>query len=291
MRPLSVKTVHAILAGLLSVPCLAGQGSSSCTGGDPLSEAGFVECARGATRRYQDRAAAVLDGYRRIGDDFPSMGEHWIHVGLVFDGEFDPAQPEVLTYVVVGELPVLLGVAYLLPLLEGETPPDWPAGPDAWHDHYRTLDEETLVPGHHMSGTGGEGPRLAMLHAWIWSESPSGVFAADNWAIPYLRLGLSVSDAAPAVPRALSLVSGGAEYFERVVARAQGRDADAPPGVTAAFDSALAEVGVVLDGRAGSRLDAGEEARLAGIWERLWARIGNLVDPAALDQLGHLNIP
>ena len=37
-------------------------------------------------REIQDRAVAIADGYRQIGSDFPSMGEHWINIGLLFDG-------------------------------------------------------------------------------------------------------------------------------------------------------------------------------------------------------------
>ena len=46
----------------------------------------FVDLVRVATDRYHDRARAVADGYRLIGRDFPGMGEHWVNVGLLFDG-------------------------------------------------------------------------------------------------------------------------------------------------------------------------------------------------------------
>ena len=65
----------------------------------------FVACAHAGTERYRDQAMAVLDGYRRIGSDFPGMGEHWIRIALVFDSTIDARQPEVLTYVVVGGVP------------------------------------------------------------------------------------------------------------------------------------------------------------------------------------------
>jgi hypothetical protein len=245
----------AILAGLLA------QEAVSC--------ADFVDCARAGTARYRDRGAAILDGYRRIGGDFPAMGEHWIRVGLVFDGQFDPARPEVLSYIVVDDEPVLLGVAYALPLLAGETPPDGPPGPGAWHDHYRTIEDETFLPAHHMPGM-ADSPRIAMLHAWIWSENPEGTFAADNWAIPYLRLGLEVSEGPFSAARALSLATGGAEHFRRVVDRAVELADGQGPGVQAVFDAAREEVGEVLGRNRGPRLREEETARLSGIWERLW---------------------
>jgi hypothetical protein len=79
----------------------------------------FIESAREATRKYQDQSVAILDGYRPIGRDFPSMGEHWINTGLLFDGKFDAAHPEILTYIRVSGSPWLLGVAYAIPLLPG----------------------------------------------------------------------------------------------------------------------------------------------------------------------------
>ena len=112
------------------------------------SVSSFVDCARAATERYHDQANAMLDGYRVIGGDFPAMGEHWINVSLLFDGRFDAAHPEVLTYTVVAGAPRLLGVAYALPLLAGEAAPDWPPGADAWHDHARTIEQETLLSQH-----------------------------------------------------------------------------------------------------------------------------------------------
>jgi hypothetical protein len=147
----------------------------------------FIECARKATAKYKDQSLAILDGYRRVGTDFPAMGEHWIKIGLLFDGQLDANHPEVLNYVVVAGKPELAGVAYALPLLENESPPDWPAGRSAWHDHSRSLEDETIVPHHNAAGHDGA-PRLSMLHVWLWLDNPEGIFAADNWAIPYLRL-------------------------------------------------------------------------------------------------------
>ena len=54
---------------------------------------------------HSDQRVAVLDGYRRIGRDFPGMGEHRIRIGLIFDGRFDPSRPEVLNYVDVDGTP------------------------------------------------------------------------------------------------------------------------------------------------------------------------------------------
>lgn len=122
-------------------------------------EVAFLERARAATEKYRDQAAAVLDGYRRIGSDFPAMGEHWIRINLLFDGKIDAERPELLTYIPDSGKPRLLGVVYAVPLLPGESSPDFPAGRNAWHDHFRTLEDETVLPHHHFSGSAGDEAR------------------------------------------------------------------------------------------------------------------------------------
>lgn len=250
----------------------------------------FIECARAATRKYHDQAAASLDGYRPVGRDFPAMGEHWIRIGLVFDGQFDADRPEVLTYLTVGGTPQLLGVAYALPLLPGEPVPDWPAGKAAWHDHVRTIEDETVQPHHHSSDSARNGARLAMLHAWIWSSNPEGTFAADNWAIPYLRAGIAPPESADsAAAKALALATGGAEYFslsiEAALPGTTGR-----PAIQAAFARARADVEAVLGERTTARATDSEVSRLRHVWSVLWTTIDASVGADTRRQLQHLAI-
>ena len=81
--------------------------------------ASFVEEARAATVRYHDRGVAIAEGYRRLGPDFPGMGEHWINPGLVIQGRLDAARPQVLSYSVIDGEIRLTGAAYALPLPPG----------------------------------------------------------------------------------------------------------------------------------------------------------------------------
>ena len=242
------------------------------------SEAGFIECALAGTSRYHDRAAAILDGYRMIGSDFPSMGEHWINISLLFDGELDPERPEVLSYVVVSGKPRLLGVAYALPLLAGESAPEWPAG-GAWHDHYRTLDDETRLPQHDTPGVRPNLARIAMMHAWIWSENPNGTFAADNWAIPYLRLDIPPPDGAPeAAAKAVSLLSGGADYF--MASLDQMLSQSERQRVELALAHAESEVELLIRRRGAFSLTPRDAADLSEVWFRLW----NTIDAPGAEQ-------
>ena len=65
---------------------------------DDASIARFVAAARSGTERYRDQQAAIEDGFRVVGPDFPGMGEHWIHIGRLLQARFDPARPSLLQY-------------------------------------------------------------------------------------------------------------------------------------------------------------------------------------------------
>jgi hypothetical protein len=255
------------------------------------SPAAFIEQARQATRVYQDQTAAILDGYRRIGRDFPAMGEHWIKIGLLFDGKIDAAHPEVLAYATVSGKPRLLGLAYVLPLLQGESAPDYPAGREAWHAHFRTLDDETFLAQDHSTSHGEHGPRLAMLHAWIWAPNPEGMFAADNWNIPYLRLGITPpAEASNAAAKALSLATGGAEYFLMAVDAA----ASPTPGERGAIEGALLRsrraVEELLRDRPGTALSSSDVRKLSDLWNQLWITIDASVGMETRHRLEQLSI-
>ena len=238
----------------------------------------FLDRARVATEKYQDQPNAILDGYRPIGRDFPGMGEHWVRIGILFDSRIEAEHPEFLTYISVSGKPKLVGLAYALPLLPGEPVPDLPAGKNAWHDHFRSIDDETMVPHHHHTGTADDEPRITMLHVWIWAPNPDGIFAADNWAIPYMRLGMTPPDQAPrAAALALSLASGGADYFSMSI------DAAGPPTkkqrtkIDAAFDRARSAVDRSIREK---DLD-----KLSAIWMELWKAIDASISAQAREQL------
>lgn len=178
------------------------------------SVAAFVSRARAATERYKDQNVAAADGYRRLGPDFPAMGEHWANGEIVVRGEFDASRPGLLTYARINGVPTLTGVVYALPLADNEAPPRFPFDRSLWHDHIGTVDDESLLLAHDAPHGPTGGLRLAVLHAWIWLENPDGTFVTDNWALPYARLGLRVSDRAPAgAARALALLSGATPYY------------------------------------------------------------------------------
>jgi hypothetical protein len=255
--------------------------------GPVAGEAAFAERARTASERYRDRRNAISDGYRRLGPDFPAMGEHWVHPTRMVEGSLEIERPQALAYAIVAGEPVLTGVIYAKPLRQGEAPPEFPFPGLPWHDHVGAIDEESVLLHHAMSAE-GNGFRLSMLHAWVWTSNPDGVFAADNWALPFFRLGLPVPERVP-VPaaRALSLAADGDVYYH-LLFRALTEAGDAEQrAARAALREARARVEQWLGARPepGAPLGGDELGRLAGWWVELWDEIGGTVDYEAAARL------
>jgi len=257
------------------------------------SQSAFLAAARAGTARYRDRDAAIADGYRRIGPDFPSMGEHWVNTGLLVAGVEDPARPPVLEYVTVAGRPTLAGVAYAALVTDGTMPAALPLPPDAWHTHEGRVDEESFILSHagvhdHAAHAPPSGPRVAIAHAWIWVDNPAGRFTTDNWALPGLRLGVAADGPISAeAGRALSLaVESGRGYFVTLIRVAGGADSTE----TARLGDLLARAGVevarrVPPGTAARVLDAADLEELAALWRRTWAALLDAASPTVRARL------
>src|SRR5690348_15128838 len=76
------------------------------------------------------------------------------------------------------------------------------------------------------------GARIAMLHAWLWFDSPAGMFVSDCWVLPFVRGGLPAPSSAPsaAAGRAMSLLTGG-DVFYTALAQAMGEPGPADSAV------------------------------------------------------------
>lgn len=250
-------------------------------------EDAFVREARAATSRYQDVDAAVAAGYRKMGPDMPNMGEHWIQPSMAARGSLDPARPPVLTYLPTDSGKVLTGVAFTAPVRPGEAPPEMPLNAQ-WHFHIGGLEEEAFGHKHAaMHHADEDRTRLAMIHAWIWVDNPDGTFAADNWALPFVRLGISrPSQATPCAAKAAFLLSGGVEYYTRMAQTAT----ELTPAELAAVQTTLEmyrlKVEKMLDGARGFPVDA--EA-LSQLWSELWEVVAQNVNEEARRELSMLS--
>jgi hypothetical protein len=165
-----------------------------------------IEAVRGATERYRDHAAAVRDGYKLFGAEGPLVGEHWYHPDLT-KRPFDVSRPSTLQYATVGGRKVLVGVAYTVYHRPDEPVPEGFAGAeDRWHTHDVAKLARAFVADRPLLrwvvdrrlARGDGRTRLSMVHAWVWSDNPDGVFADEHRALPYLRAGLPAEWAASA---------------------------------------------------------------------------------------------
>ena len=253
--------------------------------------AAFVLRTREATKMYHDLDAAVASGYRLLGPDFPGMGEHWVHIHRAVHGGFEADRPAVLTYAHVGGRRILTGIAYTQPVRPGEAPPELDLPAD-WHFHSGTVDEETLLLNpRSMHHAADDEPRLAMLHAWVWVENPAGLFEQDNWALPFLRLGLPVPETIPPqAGKALFLLTGGAAYYAKLI------DVAGQPSL--ADETAVLDVLADFHDRVESRHVAMQLANvvtetdvewLTAQWHELWIEIERVVRPEVWSEIEMLS--
>ena len=238
----------------------------------------FLAATRSALEAYADPADALAAGFRPLGPDMPHMGQHWVHPGRAVSRDLDPSQPAMLTYLDVGGRAVLTGAAFTIPVAAGASPPDFPA-PGAWHAHAGRLQDEAfgLVP-HGVQDANR--PRLAMLHAWTGVANPDGVWAADNWALPFVRGGYAVPPhVPPAAGRAVALAVGYEPFFNEAVARAARPTPEESEAVAALLSHHRAAIRSRLEATpAGQPPDP---AALADAWRQLWTELERAVPRVA----------
>jgi hypothetical protein len=150
-----------------------------------------LAAARKATAKYQDVRAAEADGYRAVGPNVPGMGIHYVRQGAAKPFSID--EPPILLY---EKDPTsaslrLVGVSYLLVAPSGadEQPATspFPKALASWHRHNNVCvlpDNSASVELTEAQCTGRGGRFTAetswMVHAWIWKDSPTGVFSPTN---------------------------------------------------------------------------------------------------------------
>lgn len=242
-------------------------------------QAAFLRQARHATETYRSVTNAVADGFRPVGADAPAMGRHWVNLARLFDGEIDAARPEILMYAVVDGRETLVGIGfgYVVASGNGKAPPPNPFEGDAWHVHSGRLDMESHRTDHEDPGLhdarstvhGRQEAGISVLHAWVPAENPAGVIEPNNWALPYLRLGLPRPDGAtPEVDRAISLASLGGEFFMERAKLFADQGSGPAAGWTAALRRAETEVMEWWHARSTGPLTPDEIEWLDDLWRR-----------------------
>jgi hypothetical protein len=150
-----------------------------------------LAAARQATEKYQDVRVAEAAGYRAIGPYVPGMGIHYVR--QTGHQQFSLTEPPILLYErdAAGGGLRLIGVSYLfVGPGDGAGQPANPPFPKvlaAWHKHNNVCvlpDASASVDLSESQCTSRGGRFTAetswMLHAWIWKESPAGVFSPTN---------------------------------------------------------------------------------------------------------------
>jgi len=171
--------------------------SPPVTFADLETTAAQLEKARRATEKYRNVQEAEADGYQAIGPDVRGMGIHYVHVGRrpsAGPQGFDVEHPEILLYEKDAASPggyALVGVSYLFNAesdSDGQPKnPPFPRSLASWHRH----SDLCVLPDRSVKGQlnadqckaqGGQFTALTqwMVHAWIWKDSPAGVFSDKN---------------------------------------------------------------------------------------------------------------
>lgn len=118
-----------------------------------------LQLARASSARYRNIQNAFRDGYENINVIAPNMGHHFMKPSLLNDG-FDPSKPEILVYNKNedGEFE-LVAVEYAVHLTD-PMPAGFYGSQDVWD--------------------GTSGFPFWLLHAWVWTYNPDGVFNPTN---------------------------------------------------------------------------------------------------------------
>lgn len=242
-----------------------------------------METAR-VTMRYTDRREAMSDGYRRIGTDFPGMGEHWLHSGALMTGNVDASRPTLLSYANLSGRATLVGVGFVVTTRSDSAAPDVPGWPDHWHEHSGLLGDESGA----AVGTprGGErkanATRVWVLHVWTALANPAGPYASDNWALPFARVGVaSPMRVDYETGRAFSLAVGGRRYLEAVLTDSRLLHDRNTVGVRAALDAAtIAAEQISTRVQATGVVSTVDTRELRDVWRVLADRLRVLCGPA-----------
>lgn len=262
------RPIGAVIAILIAVAPISARGQST-----DLRR--LIADARTGTARYTDVNAAIADGFKRVGVEFPAMGEHWVSLSRILENRFNVTRPSVLIYVTVRGKRQLAGVGYTALLGDGEQPPPTAAKLSDWHEHNGSVIDESLPV--HGGATHSAMPpeaaelgatRLAILHVWAWTINPAGAFITENWSLPSYRAGISARAMPADAVRGLSLAEDSESYYEQTLSTAL-RTTDAE---TKAMHA------IVDDARRKARSAVGDPLRgrdhaFAAAWTGMWVAL------------------
>jgi len=172
-----------------------------------------LETLEETVRKFVDVNDACAAGYRPDRAQTPNMGSHFTNMGLVVDGIFDPARPEILLFVAAdddappfgalgrckdgvwkGVDVEIAGAAFYMPFLAvGNDHFEGFSGPlDNWHVHYNLCrlggQDVTVLPSvcsgaedGPLSRPQGDASEGWMIHAWADTEHDNQLGTFSMW--------------------------------------------------------------------------------------------------------------
>jgi hypothetical protein len=166
---------HTLLTASLAWTLIAAPATAAAA----TDSADTVGNARDASAAYTQQSAALASGYELLTDaagiacisepGMGAMGVHYVKGALVGDGAIDPARPEALVYEVTDDSQLRLAALEYVVLQA------------AW-DGAHSAPPELFGQKFSLTAAGNRYglPAFYSLHAWLWKNNPSGMFAPMN---------------------------------------------------------------------------------------------------------------
>jgi hypothetical protein len=149
-----------------------------------------LERVREATAKYRDVNVAEADGYLPRGAEIKGMGVHFVRE--MEPDAFHLEKPPMLVYETDASRPGGYSLVAVVYLLKGAEGPDgqpvnnpFPKPLAIWHHHAHVCmlsktEHVTKLSEDECQRRGGHFNDEWMLHAWVWKDSPRGVFSPQN---------------------------------------------------------------------------------------------------------------
>jgi hypothetical protein len=138
---------------------------------------GLVQVVQRATERFRDPAEADAQGWKSAdacvsSPEEGAMGVHFIKGAILFDGKFDPQEPEALIYEVTDRRARLVGAEFIITAAE-------------WHQQNGAA--PPVILGQQTNFVGSPNrfglPAFYELHVWAWRNNVKGTYVDFNPAV------------------------------------------------------------------------------------------------------------